>query len=103
MKFTELKYARPDTAALLAAYKALAEKAKAAQSGEEVLAVWAEHVKLDTDYGFMARLASIRYTIDTRDEFYAAERDFLTRPLPPWATPSLRSTAPCSKAPTARP
>lgn len=82
MKFTELEYKRPDTAAVLAAYEGLIEKARAAKSGEDVLAVWAEHVRLDTDYGFMARLASIRYTIDTRDAFYTAERDHFDEATP---------------------
>lgn len=75
MKFSELKYSRPDTNAILSAYAALTERVKAASDGSEILAVFADHVKLDTDYSFMARLASIRYTIDTRDAFYTAERE----------------------------
>lgn len=82
MKFSELQYQRPDTGAMLDSYKALTEKVQKAGSGAELLAAYAEHVKRDTDYGFMARLASIRYTIDTRDEFYAAEREHFDETTP---------------------
>ena len=75
MKFSELVYSRPDTGAVLAAYAALTQRVQAACSPSEITAVFAEHIKLDTDYSFMARLASIRYTIDTRDAFYTAERE----------------------------
>lgn len=75
MKFSELKYSRPDTNAVLSAYAALTERVKSASDPSEILAAFADHVKLDTDYSFMARLASIRYTIDTRDAFYTAERE----------------------------
>ena len=47
MKFTELPYRRPDVPALLEAYAALAQKAAAAQSGEELLALWDEHQQRD--------------------------------------------------------
>ncbi|MBQ5754251.1 MAG: M3 family oligoendopeptidase [Oscillospiraceae bacterium] len=76
MKFTELPYRRPDVPALLEAYAALAQKAAAAQSGEELLALWDEHQQRDEAYSQMARLSQIRHTIDTRDEFYNAENDF---------------------------
>ncbi|MDD7265919.1 MAG: M3 family oligoendopeptidase [Subdoligranulum sp.] len=75
MKFSELVYSRPDTGAVLAAYAALTQRVQAACSPSEITDVFAEHIKLDTDYSFMARLASIRYTIDTRDAFYTAERE----------------------------
>lgn len=75
MKFSELSYSRPDTNAVLSAYANLTERVKSAADPAEILAVFAEHIKLDTDYSFMARLASIRYTIDTRDAFYTAERE----------------------------
>ena len=75
MKFSELVYSRPDTGAVLAAYAALTQRVQAACSPSEITDVFAEHIKLDTNYSFMARLASIRYTIDTRDAFYTAERE----------------------------
>ena len=75
MKFSELVYSRPDTEAMLSAYADLTKRVQNASGPADLLAAFAEHVKLDTDYSFMARLASIRYTIDTRDAFYTAERE----------------------------
>ncbi len=75
MKFSELVYSRPDTEAMLSAYADLTKRVQNASGPADLLAAFAEHVKLDTDYSFMARLASIRYTIDTRDTFYTAERE----------------------------
>ena len=76
MKFSELVYSRPDTEAMLSAYADLTKRVQNASGPADLLAAFAEHVKLDTDYSFMARLASIRYTIDTRDAFYTAEREY---------------------------
>lgn len=75
MKFSELVYSRPDTETMLSAYADLTKRVQNASGPADLLAAFAEHVKLDTDYSFMARLASIRYTIDTRDAFYTAERE----------------------------
>ena len=49
MKFSELVYSRPDTGAVLAAYAALTQRVQAACSPSEITAVFAEHIKLDTD------------------------------------------------------
>ena len=75
MKFSELVYSRPDTEAMLSAYADLTKRVQNASGPADILAVFTEHTKLDTEYSFMARLASIRYTIDTRDAFYTAERE----------------------------
>lgn len=75
-KFGDMNYQRPDVDKVLEAYQMLTAKAQQAQDGEQLVQVFAEHRKLDDDYSTAARLARIRYTLNTRDEFYTAENDF---------------------------
>ena len=82
MKFSEMKYVRPDVEALKARLTDLTSQLKAAGSYAEAKAVFlekeAEAKYLDT----MASLCSIRHTIDTRDEFYDAEEQYLDSVMP---------------------
>ena len=82
MKFSEMKYARPDAEGVKAKVKELTERLAAAKSYDEARAVFIEkddELKLVMS---MFELANIRHSIDTRDEFYDAEINFWNSFMP---------------------
>lgn len=76
MKFSEMHYTRPDIDGLLARCAQLAQKAAAAASGEELVALYYEQSAAFADYTTAANLVNIHYTCDTRDDYWHAEQDF---------------------------
>ncbi len=76
MKFKEMPYTRPDMEAVKAELNALCERLEAATSYADAKAVFLEKEKLAAHVDTMATLASIRHSINTKDEFYNAESDF---------------------------
>lgn len=76
MKFSELDYHRPDVPALLRELAGLAEEAARADSGPALLAAYETADRALGTYSTQRELASIRYTIDTRDPFYSGEHDY---------------------------
>lgn len=81
-KFSEMKYTRPDVGKVTEAYRRLTARAEKAESGRELADIFKEHTKLDDEFSTAARLAQIRHTLDTRDEFYDAENDFFDQEGP---------------------
>ena len=81
-KFSEMKYTRPDVQQVTEAYRQLTARAEKAESGRELADIFKEHTRLDDEFGTAARLAQIRHTLDTRDEFYDAENDFFDQEAP---------------------
>lgn len=76
MKFSEMTYTRPDIEAVKETYKALTESLKNAESFEEAKEAFLKMEQEESHVGTMATLASIRHSIDTRDEFYDGEENF---------------------------
>ena len=76
MKFSEMPYTRVDMNKVEETYKDLIERAKNAQSGEELFAVHQERYQFMGDVATNMTLAHIRHDIDTADEFYTAENDY---------------------------
>ena len=76
MKFSQMPYQRPDLEQVKAGMVHRVARLKEAGSYAEARAVFLENEEADKKLGTMATLASIRYSIDTRDKFYAAEREF---------------------------
>jgi len=76
MKFSEMHYTRPDIDGLLARCAQLAQKAAAAASGEELVALYYEQSAAFADYTTAANLVNIHYTCNTRDDYWHAEQDF---------------------------
>ena len=81
-KFSEMKYTRPDVQQVTEAYRQLTARAEKAESGRELADIFKEHTRLDDEFSTAARLAQIRHTLDTRDEFYDAENDFFDQEAP---------------------
>ncbi|MBO5735643.1 MAG: M3 family oligoendopeptidase [Clostridia bacterium] len=77
MKFTEMQYLRPDTDAMIALCKTAEEGIKNAPDAQTVLTIYRNLMKEQAHFYSMASLAYIRFTLNTKDEFYNTEKTFL--------------------------
>lgn len=73
VRFSEMKYERPDMDAVKAGIARLTAAFKSAGTYEEARALFIEKDELGKHADSMATLANIRHSIDTRDEFYDQE------------------------------
>ena len=76
MKFSEYKYERPNLENVQKQYADFIEKMNCAKSVDEFMDIFKEVNKLRNTISTMATLSSLRYTINTADEFYAKENDY---------------------------
>ena len=76
MKFSEMPYQRPDLEQLKQEQTALTKRLTEAKTYEEAKAIFLEKEAFEKHYYTMYTLASVRNTIDTRDEFYDSEMKF---------------------------
>ncbi|MHC1787117.1 MAG: M3 family oligoendopeptidase [Christensenellales bacterium] len=74
-KFSEMRYQRPDFAALFDQMKGLLGQMEQAASAEALFGAMAQLDDLGSHLGTQGTLAHVRYTINTKDPFYAAEQD----------------------------
>lgn len=90
MKFSQMKYERPDAEQLKAELNGLTEKLKAAKSYTEAKELFLAEEKLNKHISTLANLAHIRHTIDTRDAFIPTliPRAFWFR-FPAWIPPPI--------------
>ena len=77
MKFSEMQYSRPDMEALAAATARTLEALKAAPDAAGQIAAYDAYEKQQKTASTMKQLAYIRHTINTKDEFYNAENDYM--------------------------
>lgn len=77
MKFSEMPYSRPDMEALAAATTQTLEAMKAAPNAAGQIAAYDAYEKKIQTAGTMQQIAYIRHTINTKDEFYNAENDYM--------------------------
>ena len=82
MKFSEIPYQRPDLDQLKAKQAELTEKLKNAKSYQEATAIFLEQEEASKHTATLATLASVRHSIDTRDEFYDGEEKFWNTAFP---------------------
>lgn len=76
MKFSEFKYERPDFDQYKEEVITLIDQLKKAVSAQEQLEIVKKINQLRNHIETMATLASIRHSIDTRDEFYDTEQNY---------------------------
>ena len=76
MKFSEMTYTRPDPEKAKQHLRELTEQLKSAKSYEAAREVFLAQQEQAKHIGTASTLASIRHSIDTRDEFYDAEEKF---------------------------
>ncbi len=82
MKISEIKYERPDIEALRKKSEELFKAFDIAESAEEQLKIYNEFIEINEHVSTMSSLAYIRFTLDTRDEFYSSEIDWLNETSP---------------------
>ena len=76
MKVSRLPYRRVTREEMTAGLSRVIERVRAAQSVEEILETRAEYLSLKTEYDTAQSLSYMRYTINTIDPFYLAEKDY---------------------------
>ncbi len=81
-KVSELKYERVDAVSSLDAIAECAVKAERAENAAELIAARNECLKTLFHYETMSSLAFVRFTLDTRDEYYCAEKDYYDETAP---------------------
>ena len=80
--FPEMPYERPDPEALKEKLRELTSRLQAANTYEKARAVFLEKDRLDRHVDTLGTLASVRHSIDTRDEFYDEENKFWNKTWP---------------------
>ena len=81
-KFGALEYVRPDFDSMEGKAKEYAMKIKNASSYEEAKHAYLDFDKIECGFSDMATIASIRHTIDTGDEFYDKENEYINEKFP---------------------
>ena len=76
MKFSEMTYTRPDPEAVKATLAGLTERLKAARNYQEAREIFLSQQAESRHIHTAATLASVRHSIDTRDEYYDGEEKF---------------------------
>lgn len=82
MKFSEMKYVRPDMDGIKTAALKAAEAVLEAHSAEEAANAYLDWDKTAGSFSTMASLCYIRHTINTEDGFYSGENDFFDSASP---------------------
>jgi M3 family oligoendopeptidase len=82
MKFSEMKYERPDFAALEADFEQLLSQFTNASTFTEQNEALQKLTELRNHFDSMYELVYIRHTMNTEDEFYAAEQDYFDEKKP---------------------
>lgn len=82
MKFSEMPYSRPDVEKLTADFKEIIEKLNNAATFEEADELFAESGRISAQVDTAFSIAYVRHSIDTRDEFYDKEIEFLDETSP---------------------
>ena len=76
MKFSEYKYERPDLEQVQKHYADYIDELKEAQDADKFMVVFNKLNQMRNHITSMKTIASLRYTINTADEFYEKENDY---------------------------
>lgn len=82
MKFNEYEYVRPDVETVKVQYTALIEKFNNSRSADEQYAIINEINNLSKNIDTMVNLVAIRHSINTADEFYDKENEYMDNASP---------------------
>ena len=82
MRFSEMPYERPELEAFKGQLTEFTARLKEAESYDKAKAVFLEKEEADRHVETLCTLASIRNSIDTRDEFYDGEMNFWNAAIP---------------------
>ncbi|MCY9531687.1 M3 family oligoendopeptidase [Paenibacillus alvei] len=82
MKFSEYAYIRSDAKQIEQQMKRLISSFEAAESFEQQDDIMSDINKLRNEFDTQVQLVSIRHSIDTNDEFYKAEQEYMDEVVP---------------------
>jgi len=82
MKFNDYVYTRPNLDEVQTQLESILEKFNAASSADEQIEAMKEINGIRNDLGTMFNLCYIRHSVDTNDEFYKAEQDYMDEIAP---------------------
>jgi M3 family oligoendopeptidase len=82
MKFEDMPYVRPDLKKTVDLLAALEQKAEDVDSDEAMIQLYWKLDRAESAWATMNQLASIHYTLDTRDEKWSAEREYFDENTP---------------------
>ena len=82
MKFSEMPYSRPDLEQLKALARQTVEGLDQAGSAREQAELYYAFEKAEKTVETMGAIAYIHHSIDTRDEFYTREQDWMDEAMP---------------------
>ena len=99
MKFSEMKYERPDYNEVASRYNVLIGNLEKADDRDSFLEAFMELEKLNNEIELMGTLSSVRHSIDTTDPFYSAENDYWDEYSPNYQVFSSRIAEICVKCP----
>ena len=85
-KFGTIEYIRPDFEKMKKSAFGCAEKIKNATSYDEAKKAFLEFDKEESAFFDMVTVASVRHTIDTSDEFYDKEDEYLNEQIPEYSS-----------------
>ena len=77
MKFSEMPYTRPDLEAIKKTSGDLLEKIRSAATAEEQINAYLAYEEEQKEINTVCSLAYVRHTINTKDEFYDKENDYI--------------------------
>lgn len=81
-RFEEFTYLRPDIAEFQKNFEKGLDKFRNAETADEQLEAFKSLNALIESFNTMKSIANVRYTIDTRDEFYSMEHDYFNEVQP---------------------
>lgn len=81
-KFEDIEYVRPDFEAVKAFYQGLNERVRSASSYAEVKACILDEEEYSSHINTMATVVEIRHTVNTADEFYEKEEEYISHSYP---------------------
>ena len=77
MKFSEMPYTRPDLEEIKKESAAVLERITSAASAQEQIDAYLAYEEKSKEVNPLCSLAYVRHTIDTKDEFYDKENDYI--------------------------
>lgn len=85
IKFKDFEYIRPDMEAVKKEFKTLMSEFNNAKSADEQYQILKKINLVRNEFESMNRIASIRYTINTKDKLYNSEHDFFDMIMPEYS------------------
>ncbi|SHD76711.1 hypothetical protein [Schnuerera ultunensis] len=82
LKFKDYEYKRPDLKAINQEFEELMVKFNNAETFDEQNEIMAEINRIRSNVDTMGNLVYIRHSVNTLDEFYSKEQDFLDENMP---------------------